>query len=421
MTLPRSEFLDQGHIRTVCTRRPVRGRRMPAGLDLRLRQSLDAAARPTRSKARSSCAAPTTRCPTWSWQLQRLIDVDVVGRIDSVNGGIRTTFERIPDQPVSKFTLTLKGGGKGLLVNSTDLCGTHAPATVLIDGQNGATGRPAAAAEERLRQEQARQAQAPPRKAPRPPARQEGGLTMSERSADTSMNGKTMSNMNGGSKSMGSLSAKLAAVLALARAAWRWPPRPPLGLPAGQRDQRWASRENGKPRANSSRAGSPSTPSHMTCSSPVCSAKAVCTSGTPKNRAETVFGREDFFGYFGVVVDPEQSRCLALNATSKRMEKYLPSRQKSDPGLLRRPKRTAMALTGPEGHFFIAEQPGHIRNHVPSRAAKAKSSRNTITLANCSQRSNAPRCPAAPYLNGPVGGRARPGATSSSRTGQTTA
>ena len=69
-----------------------------------------------------------------------LIDVDVVGRIDSVDGGIRSTFEAIPDQPVSKFMLTLKGGGKGMLVNSTNICNTNAPAKVLIDGQNGATG-----------------------------------------------------------------------------------------------------------------------------------------------------------------------------------------------------------------------------------------------------------------------------------------
>jgi hypothetical protein len=71
-------------------------------------------------------------------QLKGLVNVVVVGRIDTVNGGIRTTFERIPDQPISRFTLTLQGGGKGLLVNSTNLCGTHAPSVVEIDGQNGA-------------------------------------------------------------------------------------------------------------------------------------------------------------------------------------------------------------------------------------------------------------------------------------------
>jgi hypothetical protein len=72
--------------------------------------------------------------------LKGLIDVNVVGRIDSIHARNRTTFEGIPDQPVSKFKLTLQGGGKGLLVNAKDLCGLKPRATVLIDGQNGATG-----------------------------------------------------------------------------------------------------------------------------------------------------------------------------------------------------------------------------------------------------------------------------------------
>jgi hypothetical protein len=53
------------------------------------------------------------------------------------SGGIRTTFEGIPDAPVSKFVLELKGGKKGILVNSTDLCkGTHR-ASAKLSAQNG--------------------------------------------------------------------------------------------------------------------------------------------------------------------------------------------------------------------------------------------------------------------------------------------
>jgi hypothetical protein len=71
--------------------------------------------------------------------LKGQVDVNVVGRIDSINGRTRTTFEGIPDQPVSKFQLTLQGGGKGLLVNAKGLCGFTPRATVLMDGQNGLT------------------------------------------------------------------------------------------------------------------------------------------------------------------------------------------------------------------------------------------------------------------------------------------
>ena len=41
-------------------------------------------------------------------------------------GGIRTTFEAVPDAPVTKFVLEMQGGKKGLIVNSTNICrGKH--------------------------------------------------------------------------------------------------------------------------------------------------------------------------------------------------------------------------------------------------------------------------------------------------------
>ena len=41
------------------------------------------------------------------------MDIDLVGRIDSYKGGIRTTFDTVPDVPVSQFVLTLPGGKHG--------------------------------------------------------------------------------------------------------------------------------------------------------------------------------------------------------------------------------------------------------------------------------------------------------------------
>jgi len=60
----------------------------------------------------------------------------VVGRIDSLNGGIRTSFETVPDAPVDSFTITMQGGKKGLLVNSRNLCGAPSFATVKLAAQN---------------------------------------------------------------------------------------------------------------------------------------------------------------------------------------------------------------------------------------------------------------------------------------------
>jgi hypothetical protein len=68
------------------------------------------------------------------------IHVDLDGRIDTGhNGGIRNTFEMVPDAPVSKFVLEMQGGKKGLLVNSENLCSPQAKtnAVVNLTAQNG--------------------------------------------------------------------------------------------------------------------------------------------------------------------------------------------------------------------------------------------------------------------------------------------
>ena len=71
--------------------------------------------------------------------------IESAGRIDSVNGGIRTTFEGVPDAPVSEIIASFPGGAKGLIVNSTDICAKTNRATAHYTGQNGktATGHPA--------------------------------------------------------------------------------------------------------------------------------------------------------------------------------------------------------------------------------------------------------------------------------------
>jgi hypothetical protein len=57
--------------------------------------------------------------------LRGQVDVDLVGRIDSVHGRIRTTYDTVPDVPVSAFVLTVRGGNRGLLTNSRDQCSSR--------------------------------------------------------------------------------------------------------------------------------------------------------------------------------------------------------------------------------------------------------------------------------------------------------
>ena len=64
-------------------------------------------------------------------------NIEAVGRVDSIRGGLRTTFEIVPDAPFSVFTLRMQGGKKGLVVNSRNLCGSVQRAVVRLRAHNG--------------------------------------------------------------------------------------------------------------------------------------------------------------------------------------------------------------------------------------------------------------------------------------------
>jgi hypothetical protein len=136
VALPHSEFLDQGHIKTICTRVQFAADACPKGaiygkakaITPLLDQPLEGPV-----YLRSS----NNPLPDLVVDLRGQIHVALVGRIDSVNGGIRTTFGSVPDAPVSKFTLQMQGGSKGLLENSRDLCKTVNKATATFTAQNG--------------------------------------------------------------------------------------------------------------------------------------------------------------------------------------------------------------------------------------------------------------------------------------------
>jgi len=57
--------------------------------------------------------------------------------VKSVKARIRTTFATVPDAPLSKFTLNLKSGKKGLLVNNRNICAHEYRVGVKLTAQNG--------------------------------------------------------------------------------------------------------------------------------------------------------------------------------------------------------------------------------------------------------------------------------------------
>ncbi len=137
VALPHSEFLDQAHIGTVCTRPQfAAGKCPPASVYGYARAITPLLDKPLEGPVylRSS----DNKLPDLVADLNGQIHIVLDGRIDSVNGGIRNTFDVIPDAPVSKFTLHMQGGKKGLLVNSTSLCKKDSFAVVKVKGQNGA-------------------------------------------------------------------------------------------------------------------------------------------------------------------------------------------------------------------------------------------------------------------------------------------
>jgi hypothetical protein len=140
VALPHSLFLAQEHIRTVCTRVQFAAKACPPG-------SVYGSAEATTPLLDQPLKGPvylrssSNPLPDLVVALRgpdgQPIEVELAGRTDSVHGGIRNTFDLVPDAPVSKFTLRLLGGKKSLIVNSRNLCTGVQRATAKFTAQNG--------------------------------------------------------------------------------------------------------------------------------------------------------------------------------------------------------------------------------------------------------------------------------------------
>jgi hypothetical protein len=121
LRFPRSAFLDQAHIRTICTRVQFAADACPKGAiyghAVAFTPLLD---EPLQGPVylRSS----DHNLPDVVIDLHGRVDFEGVARIDSIRGGIRATVEGIPDAPISKVMVRMQGGKKSLIVNSRDIC-----------------------------------------------------------------------------------------------------------------------------------------------------------------------------------------------------------------------------------------------------------------------------------------------------------
>ena len=136
VTLPHSQFLDQAHIRTICTRVQLAASACP-------RASIYGYARAQTPLLDDELAGPVylvpsdTNCRTCWPTCGARSTSRLRGVISSAKARIKTVFYPVPDVPVSKFVLTMKGGKRGLLVNSRDLCARPSFSFINFKAQNG--------------------------------------------------------------------------------------------------------------------------------------------------------------------------------------------------------------------------------------------------------------------------------------------
>ena len=138
VALPKGEILDNAHIESPCTRVELNAGQCPPGSVL----GQAVAVTPLLDQPLEGPVYLTTgfghRLPDLVADLRGQIHIQLDGKVDTVNGGsLRTTFETVPDAPVSSFTLDLAGGSRGLVQNSEGLCGAHNQAALRMIGQNG--------------------------------------------------------------------------------------------------------------------------------------------------------------------------------------------------------------------------------------------------------------------------------------------
>ena len=119
--LPDSTFLDQSHIRTICTRVQLDAGQCP-------RAAIYGSARATSPLLAGVLKGPVyltssdNELPDLVADLHGQVNIRLRGVISSVGGRLKTVFYPVPDVAVRKFILSMRGGNHGLLVNSESLC-----------------------------------------------------------------------------------------------------------------------------------------------------------------------------------------------------------------------------------------------------------------------------------------------------------
>lgn len=138
LTLPHSLFLDQGHIKTVCTRVQLAAKQCPTNSIYGYAEA-SSPLLAQKLKGPVYLVSSSHKLPDLLADLNGQINIQLDGVISSKHGGLKTVFNNTPDVPLNSFVLNMKGGKKSLLQNSANLCKGSQLAILNIKGQNGKT------------------------------------------------------------------------------------------------------------------------------------------------------------------------------------------------------------------------------------------------------------------------------------------
>ncbi len=144
VVLPPSQFIDQAHISNPCTRVQFEAHACPKGSVLGTARAVSPILdQPLEGPVYFRSNGGERDLPDVVADLNGEAHVVLVGFVDSVArkgteiSRTRTTFQSTPDAPITKFTMSLFGGKRGLLQNSRNLCKAAQKADVKLGAQNG--------------------------------------------------------------------------------------------------------------------------------------------------------------------------------------------------------------------------------------------------------------------------------------------
>ena len=138
LTLSHALILEQGHIRTICNNAQLASSTCP-------QRAIYGYAMAESPLLDEPLAGPVYLVPTTSGSglpdlladLRGQVNIRLRGVIGASKARLKTVFPMVPDVPVSKFVITMKGGKRGLLTNTRDLCKRPIYSFLNFKAQNG--------------------------------------------------------------------------------------------------------------------------------------------------------------------------------------------------------------------------------------------------------------------------------------------